>query len=73
MPHIILLAFLILQIVSYIITVMKYSILLTPPVAKWFCARTSRLEVLGSILNRTCRPSHTEFSVVFSETRVNTG
>ena len=30
-----------------------------------------RREVPGSILDRVCRPSRSEFSVVFSETRVN--
>ena len=33
---------------------------------------TGRREVLGSN-GRACRPSRSEFSVVFSETRVNTG
>ena len=36
----------------------------------------SALETTGgpsSIPGRTCRPSRSEFSVVFSETRVNTG
>ena len=34
---------------------------------------TGRREVPGSNLGRACRPSRSEFSVVFSETRVNTG
>ena len=36
-------------------------------------SKTGRREVPGSIPDRACRPSHSEFSVVFSETRVNTG
>ena len=32
-----------------------------------------RREVPGSILGHACRPSRPEFSVVFSEIRVNTG
>ena len=35
--------------------------------------KTGRREVPGSNLGRACRPSCSEFSVVFSETRVNTG
>ena len=35
--------------------------------------KTGRREVPGSTPGRTCRPSRSEFSVVFSETRVNTG
>ena len=34
---------------------------------------TGRREVPGSNTGRACRPSCSEFSVVFSETRVNTG
>ena len=34
---------------------------------------TGRWEVPGYIPGRACRPSRSEFSVVFSETRVNTG
>ena len=34
--------------------------------------KTGRREVLGSIPGRTCRPSRSEFFVVFSETPVNT-
>ena len=34
---------------------------------------TGRREVPGSNIGRACRPSRSEFSVVFSETRVNTG
>ena len=34
---------------------------------------TKRREVPGSNPGRACRPSCSEFSVVFSETRVNTG
>ena len=36
-------------------------------------SKTGRREVSGSFLSRSCRPSRSEFSVVFSETRVNTG
>ena len=35
--------------------------------------KTRRGEVPGSNPGRACRPSHMEFSVVFSETRANTG
>ena len=35
--------------------------------------KTGRRKVPGSIPGRACRPSRSEFSVVFSETRVNTG
>ena len=35
--------------------------------------KTGRREVPGSNPSRACRPSRSEFSVVFSETRVNTG
>ena len=34
--------------------------------------KTGRREVPGSIPGGACRPSHSKFSVVFSETRVNT-
>ena len=44
---------------------------LAPSVAERVCAQTGRREVLGSILCRACRPSRSEFSVVFFETRVN--
>ena len=48
-------------------------IILPPPVAERFCTRTGRREVLGSILGRACRPRRSEFSEVFSKTRLNTG
>ena len=35
--------------------------------------RTREREMPGSNPGRACRPSRSEFSVVFSETRVNTG
>ena len=35
--------------------------------------KTGRREVPGSNPGRACRPSRSEFPVVFSETRVNTG
>ena len=35
--------------------------------------KTGRREVSASNPGRACRPSHSEFSVVFSESRVNTG
>ena len=44
-----------------------------PPVAERFCARTDRREVPGSSLGRAGRRSSSEFSMVFSETRLNTG
>ena len=40
---------------------------------QWLRSKTGRREVPGSFLGRACRPSRSEFSVVFSETRVNTG
>ena len=38
-----------------------------------FAFKTGRREVPGSIPGRAWRPSRSEFSGVFSETRVNTG
>ena len=35
--------------------------------------KTGRREVPGLFPGRTCRPSRSEFPVVFSETRVNAG
>ena len=35
--------------------------------------KTGRRQLPGSILDHACRPSRSEFSLVFSETRVNTG
>ena len=35
--------------------------------------KTGRRELPGSNPGRACRPSRSEFSVVFSETRVDTG
>ena len=40
---------------------------------QWLRSKTGRREVTGSFLGRACQPSHSEFSVVFSETRTNTG
>ena len=40
---------------------------------QWLRSKTVRLEVPGSFVGRACRPSLSEFSVVFSEIRVNTG
>ena len=34
--------------------------------------KSGRREVPGSVLDRACRPCRSEFSMVFSETRVNT-
>ena len=34
--------------------------------------KTGRREVSGSNRGRACRPSRSEFSMVFSETRINT-
>ena len=34
--------------------------------------KTGRRKVPGSIPGRACRPSRSEFSVIFSETRLNT-
>ena len=42
------------------------------PVAERFCSRTGRREVPGSIVGRACRPSRSELSLVYSETRINT-
>ena len=44
-----------------------------PPVAERFCARTGWRKVPGSILGGACRPSRTDFSVVFSKTGLNVG
>ena len=47
---------------------------MSPPVAELFYAKKiGRREVPGSIPGCACRPSRAEFSVVFSETRLNTG
>ena len=35
--------------------------------------KKGRLELSGSNISRACRPSGLEFSVVFSETRINMG
>ena len=43
-----------------------------PSPRQWLHLKTGRWEVPGSFLGRACRPSRSEFSVVFSETRVNT-
>ena len=51
----------------------KWIIIAAPPVAERFGACTGRREVPGSILAPACRLSCSEVSVVFSETRVNTG
>ena len=42
-------------------------------VAERFCAPAGIREVLGSILGHAFRHSRSEYSVVFSETRVDTG
>ena len=44
-----------------------------PQVAERFCLRSGRQEMSGSIPGNACRPSRSEFPVVFSETRSNTG
>ena len=44
-----------------------------PQVAERFCAGAGKREVSGSIPDLGCRPSRFEFSVIFSEPRVNTG
>ena len=46
---------------------------LGPPSGAVVTLRTGRREEPGSNTGRACRPSCSEFSVVFSETRVNTG
>ena len=38
---------------------------------QWLCSKTGRRGVPRSFLGRACRPSRLEFSMVFSETRVN--
>ena len=40
---------------------------------QWLRSIIGRREVPGSFLGPACRPSRSEFSVVFSETRVNMG
>ena len=44
-----------------------------PPMGERFPFKFGKWEMLGSILGRACRPSRTKFSVIFSETRLNTG
>ena len=44
-----------------------------PWLNQWLRSKTGRGEVPGSFLGQACRPSLSEFSVVFSETHVNTG
>ena len=45
-----------------------------PPAAEQFSTqKTGRRELSGSIPGRACRPSRSEFSGNFSETRVCTG
>ena len=52
----------------------KLSVLGPPPVAERFCTKkTGRREVPGPIPSHACRPSCSEFFVVFSEVHVNTG
>ena len=46
---------------------------IAPPVAENFFSVTGRYDVPDPILGCTCRPSRSEFSLVFSETRINTG
>ena len=44
------------------------------PTSSWMVTlQTGRRKVPGSNPSRACRPSRSEFSMVFSETRVNTG
>ena len=43
-----------------------------PMLHQRFCAQTSRREVPGSIPGRNCRLKHSEFSVIFDETCINT-
>ena len=47
--------------------------LVGPTSGRVVMVKTERREVPGSNLGRACRPSHSEFSVVLSETRVNKG
>ena len=56
-----------------IATPMNSPTLETPPVAERFCAQTGRQEMPGSYPGCTCLPNRLEFSMVFSETHVNTG
>ena len=44
-----------------------------PWLHQWLSSKTSRREVPGSFLGSACRPNRSEFSVVFTETGVNTG
>ena len=44
-----------------------------PPVAEQLCAPKGRQKMPGSNPGRACGPSHSEFSMVFSETHINTG
>ena len=49
------------------------SIIYSPTSGRVIKLETGRREVPGSNPGCACRPSHSEFSVVFSETRVNMG
>ena len=53
--------------------VLFFLVFLGPTSGKTVTLKTGRREVPGSNPGRVCRPSRSEFSVVFSETRVNTG
>ena len=44
-----------------------------PPVAERFCAQTGKRQVPSSNPGHACQPNRLEFSVVFSENRVNAG
>ena len=51
----------------------KKSLLFVQKPTSGIALKTGRHEVLGSIPDRACRHSPSKFSVVFSETRANTG
>ena len=50
-----------------------FKIIMGPTSGTAVTLKTGRREGPGSNPGRACRPSRSEFSVVFSETRVNTG
>ena len=54
-------------------TVWKNPKFIGPTSGRVVTLETGRRGVPGSNPGRACRPSRSEFSVVFSETRVNTG
>ena len=59
-------------LISFLIIFFHYHLLFSSTSGGVVALKTGRREVPGSIPGRACRPSRSEFSVVFSKTRVNT-